>query len=178
MDEEETRLEIRKLFYTIIADYRGGKRLEAMDALSAMGDDEKALAVAAWKISEAIYGDGNGAGIAEAAACFDMFPESGFWGRFSETSGQVLMDRAIRGSMPKDKRRMLFENGLRLASKAGGGGFPLSKETLSLVTEGKAIFKESSQMADRLLMSSDDRKSFRKPDKPAAGAKVAGRKRA
>jgi hypothetical protein len=178
MDEDETRLEIRKLFYTIIADYRGGKRLEARDALSAMGDDEKTLADAAWRISEAIYGDGNDAGISEAAACFDMFPESGFWNQFSETSGQVLMDRAIRGGMPQDKKKMLFENGLRLVSKAGGAGFPLSKETLGLVSEGKAIFKESAQAADRILMSSDDKKSFRKTEKPAAGTKVAKRKRA
>jgi hypothetical protein len=178
MDEEETRLVIRELFYTIIADYRGGKRLEAKEALSAMGNDEKALADAAWQISEAIYGNGNEAGIMSAASCFDMFPESGFWGRFSETGGQVLMDRAIRGNMPLERRKMLFENGLRLASKAGGAGFQLSKETLGLVSEGKGVFKESAQAADRLLMSSDDKKSFRKADKPAAGTKVARRKRA
>jgi hypothetical protein len=152
MDEDEIRAEMQRLFYMMIADFRPEKHAAARQNLLSLDDEEgRKLAEAGDAIYNAIYGNGPVSSLEDAVRIFGEFTETSFWHGFMEAGGQVLLEKAVRGNFPQEKKEAFFEKGLILVSKAAAPGFGLSDATVGLVSEGKKAFPQKAALAERIL---------------------------
>lgn len=128
--EDETRV----MFFTLIL-YSGNIRGSEIVAKLASDENEhvKKLANIGQIIIGVIKGELKSAELAQVSKMFDDFPESDYWSGFIETSGQVLLTRALETAGQSQTKKDLIKNALELFSKVTIAGFGLNKTTIRLL---------------------------------------------
>jgi hypothetical protein len=152
MDE----MEIRRLYYLILVDARENVRSDAVKAFADSKDPRlEALAAIGNDIFKVLSGQKKPETIEDAPGKFELFPMDSFWRRFPETSGQLLIQKAIAEGK---KKKALIKLGLELLAKSQDGGFLISETSVELV---KSVRKEGGELAKTVL----DYQAMMKPEK-------------
>jgi hypothetical protein len=148
MDE----IEIKRLYFALITEARPEKREEAADKLSKSGNpDLMQLAVIGQKVFSVISDQAEPGALREVVGAIDTLPDADYWLGFAETTGQVVLLKALSMDEGSRSRSELLWYGLQIVSKSFGSGFPISPETRRLVNKAKDADPKTAERADAIL---------------------------
>jgi hypothetical protein len=130
--------EIRRLYYVLVSDTRGEKRLDAEQKLSADGGRECAvLAKAGRIISLVVCGNDPAGELDKAIGELGTLPPTFFWSKFMEISGQVLVAAGAEpsGKWGKQESGAIVEAGLKMFARTQSMGIPISEFSMRQVRQ-------------------------------------------
>jgi urease gamma subunit len=143
-------LQVQKWYFAVVAETRKEKRNEALDNLKKIKSEKvQNIARNGKIIMEILYSGRSPKDIEKVLSDFEHLPMMDYWYDFVETSGQVLLAKAL-SEISKDRKLLLFY-GMKLMKMKKSAGFQLTETSIEMVKITREYEKNMAWIANDIL---------------------------